>query len=322
MWTSLKKLLKGTKIRRDIEEFIDARIENYLYNQVSTNNIIEKRIHKQLEVQAYAIWDVLKHLDINKIEKKLSRQGSIYCYTDSQLSVLIFTSTFEENELHFVEKFLKNGDSFADVGANIGLFSIVAGYAVGTQGKVYALEPVQKTYLRLEENKQLNQLSNIETFNLAFSDTNQNLNMTISLDGYDAWNSLGKPSEGSNFTQETIQGITMDDFIQQNPLFEKVSLMKIDVEGWENKVLLGGRKWLESSLAPTLLIEFNDQNAANAGTSCQEIYHLLEELGYKLYEYEAHKEILHLHPLKNHYLYNNLIATKNKIEVEKRLQSE
>jgi hypothetical protein len=51
---------------------------------------------------------------------------------------LYFLSEYEEKEIRFLEHYLKEGDVFIDLGANIGLYSLVASRLVGRKGKVYA----------------------------------------------------------------------------------------------------------------------------------------------------------------------------------------
>ena len=59
------------------------------------------------------------------------------------------------------------GDIFWDIGANIGIYSLLLSSAVGKQGKVYAFEPEPQTYDWLCENKTLNQAVNLETMPIA-----------------------------------------------------------------------------------------------------------------------------------------------------------
>src|SRR3546814_4622191 len=65
---------------------------------------------------------------------------------------------------------LEEGDCFIDVGANCGLFSIMAGQRVGPGGLVLAFEPCQQTFSRLVDNIETNGLKNILPFRLALAD--------------------------------------------------------------------------------------------------------------------------------------------------------
>lgn len=104
-------------------------------------------------------------------ESKLQNGVKIRLHFDSQLSRLIYCEGFELQERKFLNAFLRPGDIFVDIGANIGLFSLIAARCVGKNGHVYAFEPTAKIYQRLIENVNLNHFKNISYFQLALSDT-------------------------------------------------------------------------------------------------------------------------------------------------------
>src|SRR5436189_6431842 len=82
-------------------------------------------------------------------------------FGDSELCHLIYCRSFEVTERAFLNHFLRPGDVFVDVGANIGLFTLIAASCVGPKGKVVAFEPTTVTYTRLVENIRLNHLYNV-----------------------------------------------------------------------------------------------------------------------------------------------------------------
>ena len=59
--------------------------------------------------------------------------------------------------------------------------------------------------------------------------------------------------------------------------------MKIDVEGWENQVLAGAEKLLAAENAPVLCVEFTEQAAQLADSSCDALYRTLERYGYQMF---------------------------------------
>ena len=101
----------------------------------------------------------------------------IRLHGDSELCHLIYCRHFEAHEREFLNRFLRPGDVFVDVGANIGLFTLIAAERVGPGGKVLAFEPTAKTFGRLVDNVQLNKLSNVECFKLALSDSQGHLQL-------------------------------------------------------------------------------------------------------------------------------------------------
>jgi FkbM family methyltransferase len=248
---------------------------------------------------------------------KIEAGARINLYKDDRLSELVFVEDFELNERIFVQRYLKRGDTFVDVGANIGLFTLIGARCVGAPGRVYALEPTDATYARLIQNVGHNQLTNVQCMNVALSDVDEALMMITSLDGYAAWNSLAQPTAGTHFRQEQVQGLTLDTFVAQEGLAGRIHLIKIDIEGWEFYMLKGGQATLGCADAPDLLVEFTEVNARAAGVTGTAVYELLEAFGYKLYRIDATKKVLYPAPAQP-YEWDNLLATKTLDQVCKR----
>jgi FkbM family methyltransferase len=243
----------------------------------------------------------------------------IYLYFDSILCRGIYCHDFESNERQFLNKFLRQGDLFIDIGANIGLFTLIASYCVGQKGFVYSIEPCSKTYQRLVRNVGLNRMNNVKCAQIALSDHTGQIEMNVSLDGYDAWNSIAQPFSGDAFTMESIKATSLDDFAREHKLMGRVKMIKIDVEGWESHVLSGGYEMLSRTDAPVLQVEFTDQASQSAGTSCQALYHQLEDFGYRMYLYDGTSKRIIPDPIRVSYPYINLLAVKNLDDIHARL---
>jgi FkbM family methyltransferase len=248
-----------------------------------------------------------------EVRKKLYRHTYILLPLSSRISKSIYFNQYEINEIHFIERFLKKGDVFIDIGANFGLYTILAASKAGTTGKVIAFEPGTLNFNKLKKNVLYNsQFKNIDIYNLGLSNQNSELDLKLGGQGYDAWSSYGQPSMGEEITTEKTIVRTLDDFLSEKSYNRKIDLMKIDVEGWEKKVLLGAKNTLNKDDAPVLLIEFNDKNTKPNGYQANKIYDLLLDHGYKIYEYRKKKHAgLIPAPRKEHYSYCNLLAVKN-----------
>lgn len=252
----------------------------------------------------------------------LPENGQLRLYPDSLIAEYIYVSGFESAERDFVRSFLRPNDTFVDVGANIGLFTVIAARRVGPAGRVLAFEPTTKTYQRLLENVSLNGLLNVSAYRMALSDTDGRQRMHVAADGYDGWNSLCEPIAGSNFVEEEVQSIRWDHFVETEgkDKIGPIALMKIDVEGWEGRVITGAADLFSDPEAPALLVEFADQTSASAGATCQELYANLERLGYRMFDYDASSRELVPHPLRPSYVYSNLVAIKRPEEARARLR--
>lgn len=242
-------------------------------------------------------------------------------YGDSELCRLIYCCDFEASERAFLNHFLRPGDIFVDVGANIGLFTLIAAARVGSAGRVVAFEPTITTHARLLDNVELNEFSNVDCMNLALSDSSGDVALIESTDGFDGWNSLAKPIAGKTFHKQVVEAMEWDRFAQEHDLIGRTTMMKIDVEGWESRVLAGGKEVFGRHDAPLLQVEFADETAKAAGSSCRDLYQCLQQFGYRMFVYNSAKQNLVPEPLREQYPFNNLIATKNPEFVNARLRT-
>ncbi|MFH1446077.1 MAG: FkbM family methyltransferase, partial [Chloroflexota bacterium] len=145
----------------------------------------------------------------------------------------------------------------------------------------------------------------------AISSSNGTLPMKISQEGYDAWNSLAKPTRGDNYDVETVETQRLDDFIQANKLMGKIKMVKIDVEGWEYEVLNGGLEFFSEQGALIIQIELNEDALQGAGSSSKSLIEKFTSLGYQLYKYDGQKNELISFVYHNEDLDTNLYAIKN-----------
>jgi FkbM family methyltransferase len=238
-------------------------------------------------------------------EHNLGNGLKVNLYEDSVLSKIIYDG-FEQEELNFIKKTLKKDDIFVDIGANVGLFSLIASQVVGNQGLVIAFEPGPAIFNRLLENISLNNLNNIQAINCGLSDELRELNFYISDNGFDAWNSFA-PSADNKLRKKIKVNVSTLDEVLKDVDKSKIKLVKIDVEGWEKFVLKGG-EFFFNNYSPIVMVEFADEYTFNAGYSVHEIYDTMVYYGYEWHTIkngELIKEVKRLY-----YPYNNLIAIK------------
>ncbi len=158
---------------------------------------------------------------------------------------------YEAGTLKFIDLILRNTtNTFIDIGANIGLMSLHAGYSLKGKGKVLAFEPVQFFYDKLNANIQLNNFQNIQTIKKGVGSVAAKV--PIYLDG-------GCPSVISTFRDEKgtteMIDIEMLDEIVRSENVSNIDFIKIDVEGFEFDVLKGARKTIADH-KPVLCIEY------------------------------------------------------------------
>jgi FkbM family methyltransferase len=239
---------------------------------------------------------------------------------DSAIARDIYCHNHELAERALLRRFLRPGDTFIDVGANLGLYSILASRLLGPGGLVFSFEPDPKVFARLLFNLKANGCDNVKAFQLALSNMDETRAMQISNAGFDAYNSFGTPVRGAGtFEPRDVTCVRYDSLTKTERRMAKASMIKIDVEGWERMVLHGAIEQLSRENAPLLQLEFNDQAAASVGFSCKELHQWLNSLGYSVYTFDYRNGELMPHPLKEHYVYDNVFATKDIISLRQRI---
>lgn len=158
-------------------------------------------------------------------------------------------------------KLVKNADVIFDVGANTGIYSLVA-KSVNPAARVYAFEPVARVFEKLESNNRLNDFD-IICFDEALSNTDGEATIydmpTEHIYSVTINKNTNAPDAEVIPTQ--IKVVRLDTFIERNPV-EKIDLLKIDVETHEAEVLEGMGKYLDE-FRPAMLIEIlNDEVGA------------------------------------------------------------
>lgn len=292
-----------------------STIISKLFQHLKNGTLID-RLKKRKTVRYHKDWQKFLKSGDEAIVKEYEQGVKLKLYKDAGLSETLYCYDFEVDEVGFIYRFLKKGDVFFDVGANVGIFTVHGAKIVGESGHVHSFEPAKITYDRLVENVLLNNQKNVKSNYVAISDRVGFQEFYISEEGNDAFNSIVKPAKGDQFKIEKVPVITINDYVKQNELIGKIALMKIDVEGWEIPLLRGGEEILSREDAPVLIVEFTESNAISAGHSCAELYDLLVSFGYKMYLYDHATSQLKAESKREKYdHYLNLICIKNIAEV-------
>lgn len=177
---------------------------------------------------------------------------------DDHIDQHLYTrGTYEAGTLSVLRTYLSPGDTFIDVGANIGLMSLFAAQRVGNSGKVYAFEPEPQTFRFFMENIEVNQLTNVHGFNMGLSTSDGQAKIYITNDTNRGMASLVKHDHRTTLSSE-ITVTSLDTFLAAHAVTH-IKMMKVDVEGWELNVLKGAQQMLRTAQAPILCIEYNPQ---------------------------------------------------------------
>lgn len=179
---------------------------------------------------------------------------------------------WEKTSLRLWHELCKNSRTILDVGANTGVYSLLA-KATNPQANVFAFEPVERVYAKLATNVELNGYD-IRCIKKAASDADGTATIydTSNPHTYSVTVNVNRMNKPDAFPVE-IATTTLDTFAEAEGL-PSVDLMKIDVETHEAQVLEGFAKHLPLS-KPTLLIEIlNDQVAGGVAKALQGVDYL------------------------------------------------
>lgn len=145
----------------------------------------------------------------------------------------------ERHILELLVSALRPGDIVYDVGASVGLYTVLLAKAVGGRGQVVAFEPEKQSYMRLLDNVELNGLSNVRCIRKGLGD-GPGEGKIFTIDGVTLPCLLLPPESGSGcqVTCETVEVEKGDRLVAE----EKLPLpraVKVDVEGYEYRVIQG-----------------------------------------------------------------------------------
>jgi FkbM family methyltransferase len=180
---------------------------------------------------------------------------------------------FEPAESRIVPQILGPGDTFVDVGAHIGWFTTIAAQCVGQGGRVIACEPYPPNVAALKENLALNSADNVRLVEMALGSQPGMLSL-----GFDADSGATTALDWGRSERVETPMTTLDDVLSE---IAAVTLMKLDVEGWEAHVMRGGSEALTRT--QHVLIEINRPVLKKAGSSDEELYGLLRNAGFKTF---------------------------------------
>lgn len=189
---------------------------------------------------------------------------------------------FEEVETELIEKYLRPGDSVIDIGAHIGYHTLTMARRVGNNGVVWAFEPHPETFALLKKNIEANGYHNVRMAQQAVSDQVGVSPMSVSDEEGNVFGSVAYNLRGSGMHSVMVRTTTLDDFFYQ--IVSPISFIKMDVEGYEDKVLKGMVNVLKRNPDLKMLMEFCPLQLAWAGTSPQELLKRLLQLGFTIYD--------------------------------------
>ena len=196
----------------------------------------------------------------------------------------IFFDYYEMSLVEVMKKTLKQGDVFLDVGAHIGYLSAVGASLVGKSGQVHSFEPVPEYFQFLKNLSKINQEYKIIVNNHALGEKSgiTKIDCPGPLHGGGSTLVPGLLDINNIPKAKTInvQVLRLDSYIEENKL-EKISLIKIDVEGFEFPVLKGLENYFkENNHRPIIICEIVPEAYLLLGYSQNQLLEYMGKYGY------------------------------------------
>ena len=199
----------------------------------------------------------------------------------------IYVGMHDFAEMGFLLHFLRPTDHFIDVGANAGVYTLLAAGGCGAQ--VMAVEPVAATCDLLRQNLRLNNLeAKVNVLNIAAGASETELDIEITAS--DAWNHIIlQPELATDVLRVPVKPL---DLLTSNTI---PTMLKIDVEGFEQEVLNGAEQTIQNSALKAIVIELNG-SGLRYGFHDDVVHDCLIDFGFQPYQYDPFLRALSILP--------------------------
>ncbi len=243
-----------------------------------------------LRIKKFIKRHVLKDQQLHRTTKLVSYEGSLFnLHSDSYLEKLVITAgDFEQHIVTLSKSLISKKDVVLDVGANVGLHTLLFSKLVGEEGKVVAFEPNELNLERLICNISLNAISNIKIECSAVSDEIgeklfyelPNNSENLGNHSFAYTETIKKLEHEEGVSKRQVLCTTIDDYCKNNNI--SPNFIKMDIEGFEYNALKGARDTLKSKDLKGLIVEFHSSRIRSIGLQNTSFEEILAE--YNCYE--------------------------------------
>lgn len=206
------------------------------------------------------------------------RHGAVFKLDISKVVDHFVYFGFNDEAFNNLMTFIKEDSIIVDVGANVGRFTLPFA-SKARNGKVLSFEPDATSFSNLEKNCKLNSFDNITLVNKGLGSKNASFQLFVVNKNNPGMNRILNDGSSHDSCSE-IEVVKLDDYLNQLNL-DKVDVIKIDVEGFENEVIEGAREVIVK-YKPLLFVEMSNENLKEHGSSFELLVKKIEELGYKI----------------------------------------
>jgi len=208
------------------------------------------------------------------------------------LSIYLF-GCFEPSTTAALKRLVKSGYTVLDIGANVGCHTLTLAKLVGATGQVVAFEPTLYAFEKATENLRLNpRLSSVVRLEQIILTEYDNNSVPESL--YSSWplvenKAVHEKHCGLNKSTAGARAMTLDEYLAASNI-RQVNLIKLDVDGYECKVLRGAKQVLTKN-KPVIVMELCPYVLEENGSSLPELVDILRSADYKVYDEKTEQQL-------------------------------
>ena len=246
-------------------------------------NLYLKTIKNFSHGKGYGKKNKLINLTVHGIESSLKTNyaqvwaGKMFLHPNDAFRLSIY-GIHGTHDFKIIKNNVKDGDNVIDLGANIGYFTLILAKLVGPTGKVFAFEPDPRNLALLKKNVEYNNYKNVIIVPKAVSNVNDKCTLYTGQKTF-GQNKIYKPkkTKTQKFIPIDSETVRLDDFFKTNGLLDKISFIKMDVEGAEFLALSGMKEILKLNKNIKIFTEAEISYLEDAGSSYDQFIDLLTE---------------------------------------------
>ena len=246
-------------------------------------NLYIKTIKNFSHGKGYGKKNKMINLTVRGIESSLKTDyaevwaGKMFLHPNDAFRLSIY-GIHGTHDFKIIKNNVKDGDNVIDLGANIGYFTLILAKLVGPTGKVFAFEPDPRNLALLKKNVEYNNYKNVIIVPKAVSNVNDKCTLYTGQKTF-GQNKIYKPkkTKTQKFIPIDSETVRLDDFFKTNDLLDKISFIKMDVEGAEFLALSGMKEILKLNKNIKIFTEAEISYLEDAGSSYDQFIDLLTE---------------------------------------------
>jgi len=204
------------------------------------------------------------------------------------LAALQHGKFYEQDVASVFLRAIQPGDTVLDVGANVGIFSVLAALLAGPEGRVVGFEPAPDNRARLAANLALNDITTVTVVDRPASDRVTDAMFHLNSDndgGHSLWDPGILPAnhQSAQNPRPMVTRTTTIDTEMERLGLAPPRLIKIDTEGAEQRVLAGAVGLLREFEVPYIIAELHEFGLAQMGSSPSGLRGFMSDLGYETF---------------------------------------